>query len=120
MKTDLNIEQINLEIQAIKKSALALEQLGDQIPAVNRNARRIQASTKMLRRRGIVVLDGLRALRQRHGVVRMWPPSTKQKNANTWGMPSLSISTVVQVASSSSSGSSISGMSSFSRSSGSV
>ncbi len=48
MKTDLKIDQINVEIQAIKKSAQALEQLSDQIPAVNRNARRIQASTKML------------------------------------------------------------------------
>ena len=48
MKSELNIDQINAEIQAIKQSAQALEQLGDQIPAVNRNARRILASTKML------------------------------------------------------------------------
>jgi hypothetical protein len=48
MKADLNIEQIDAEIQAIKNAAQALEQLGEQIPAVNRNARRILASTKML------------------------------------------------------------------------
>ena len=48
MKAGNNIDQINAEIQAIKKSAQALEQLGDHIPTVNRNARRILASTKML------------------------------------------------------------------------
>ncbi len=48
MKADFNIEQIDAEIQVIKKAAQLLEQLGEQIPAVNRNARRILASTKML------------------------------------------------------------------------
>ncbi len=48
MQADLNIDQIKAEIETIKKSAHTLEQLGDQIPAVNRNARRILASTKML------------------------------------------------------------------------
>ena len=48
MKTDVTIDQINAEIQAIKKSALVLEKVGDRIPTVNRNARRILASTKML------------------------------------------------------------------------
>ena len=48
MKADFNIEHIDAEIQTIKKAAQALEQMGEKIPAVNRNARRILASTKML------------------------------------------------------------------------
>lgn len=48
MQSDLKLEEINAEIQAIKRSALQLKQVGDSLPAVARNALRILASTKML------------------------------------------------------------------------
>lgn len=48
MKRDLSLEEIHVEIQAIKKSANKLKRQGDRLPAVSRNAIRILASTKML------------------------------------------------------------------------
>ncbi|MBW2613177.1 MAG: hypothetical protein JRD49_12715 [Deltaproteobacteria bacterium] len=48
MESDLKIHEIHAEIQSIKRSANQLEQLGDSLPAVTRNALRILASTKML------------------------------------------------------------------------
>ena len=48
MQSELSLEEIHTEIQAIKQSANQLKQLGDRFPAVTRNALRILASTKML------------------------------------------------------------------------
>ena len=48
MKSDIDIQEIHTAIQTIKKSANELQQLGDRLPAVTRNARRILASAKML------------------------------------------------------------------------
>ena len=43
---DLN--EINANIQAMKRAAQTLHQLGKDLPAINRNIVRIQASIKML------------------------------------------------------------------------
>ena len=48
MNPEINLEDIQTEIQTIKKSADALKQLGDDFPAAHRNAKRILASVKML------------------------------------------------------------------------
>lgn len=48
MNSDLKLEEIHAAIQSIKRSAEQLQQLGDDLPAVTRNALRILASTKML------------------------------------------------------------------------
>ena len=48
MKSELKLEEIHAEIQAIKRSANQLKQLGDSLPAVSRNAVRIIASARML------------------------------------------------------------------------
>ena len=46
--TPLDLNEINAEIQSMKKSAEALKQLGKDFPTVDRNIVRILASIKML------------------------------------------------------------------------
>ena len=46
--TPLDLNEINAEIQSMKKSAEALKQLGQDFPTVDRNIVRILASIKML------------------------------------------------------------------------
>ena len=48
MQSELKLEEIHAEIQSIKQSAHQLRELGDNLPAVTRNALRILASIKML------------------------------------------------------------------------
>ena len=46
--TPLDLNEINAEIQSMKKSAQALKRFGKDFPAVDRNIVRILASIKML------------------------------------------------------------------------
>ena len=48
MNDPMNLNAINAKIQEIKKAAEELKRLGDNFPALSRNANRILASIKML------------------------------------------------------------------------
>jgi hypothetical protein len=48
MTPQLDIEKLDDQIQVLKKAALALSEMGDQFPAVKRNAARVLASIKMM------------------------------------------------------------------------
>jgi hypothetical protein len=43
-----DIEKLEEQIQLLKQAALALSEMGDQFPAVKRNAARVLVSVKML------------------------------------------------------------------------
>jgi len=48
MITQSDFEKIDEQIQLLKKAALALSDMGNQFPAIKRNAVRILASIKMM------------------------------------------------------------------------
>jgi len=48
MTAQPDMEKMDEQIQRIKQAALALSEMGDQFPAVKRNAARILVSVKML------------------------------------------------------------------------
>ncbi len=48
MTAQPDIEKLDDQIQVLKKAALALSEMGDQFPAVKRNAARVLASIKMM------------------------------------------------------------------------
>jgi len=48
MTVQPDIEKLDEQIQRLKQAALALSEMGDQFPAVKRNAARILVSVKML------------------------------------------------------------------------
>jgi len=48
MTAQPDIEKLDNQIQRLKKAALALIEMGDEFPAVKRNAARVLASIKMM------------------------------------------------------------------------
>ncbi len=48
MTVQPDIEKLDDQIQVLKKAALALSEMGDQFPAVKKNAARVLASIKMM------------------------------------------------------------------------
>jgi len=48
MTAQPDMEKLDEQIQRIKQAALALNEMGDQFPAVKRNAARVLVSVKML------------------------------------------------------------------------
>ena len=48
MTAQPDIEKLDDQIQVLKKAAMALSEMGDQFPAVKRNAARVLASIKMM------------------------------------------------------------------------
>jgi len=48
MALQIDLKKIDGKIQAIKKAAQELDQLGEQFPALSKNTARIMASLKML------------------------------------------------------------------------
>jgi hypothetical protein len=48
MTTDYKIDEIDKEIQKIKKATVKIDKLGGNIEAVKKNLVRLRASTKML------------------------------------------------------------------------
>jgi hypothetical protein len=48
MTAQPDIEKLDDQIQLLKKAALALSEMGDQFPAVKKNAARVLASIKMM------------------------------------------------------------------------
>jgi len=48
MTAQPDIEKLDEQIQRLKQAALALSEMGDQFPAVKKNAARVLASVKMM------------------------------------------------------------------------
>ena len=48
MTTPVDIEKMDEKIQQLKQAALELREMGNQFPAVKRNAARVLASIKMM------------------------------------------------------------------------
>ena len=48
MTAQPDIEKLDDQIQVLKKAALALSEMGDEFPAVKKNAARVLASIKMM------------------------------------------------------------------------
>jgi hypothetical protein len=48
MTQQINLTEMDVKIQTIKKAALELQTMADQFPAVSRNVSRVLSSIKML------------------------------------------------------------------------
>ena len=57
MSAPIDIEKIDYNIRMLKKAAQELAQMGDDFPAIKRNAARILASIKMLEINASDIMD---------------------------------------------------------------